>query len=92
MGALPQPVRPGGADLGEVQRGGGARPGLGADLLCSLRKIACPLWASIRRAGKLRRAHGPRIHGPPCCHRPLPTPSPEQQPQVFLVPDDIVLE
>ena len=40
----------------------------------SFRKIAGPLWASMRGAGKLRQARRPRVCGPPSCRRPPPRP------------------
>lgn len=63
-------------------------------MLCDLRQIPAPLWASIRKAaGTVSRALDlqasvlPTVLGVP----PL-LPIPKQQPQVLLIPDDIILE
>lgn len=70
----------------------GARPGSGTNMLCNLRQIPAPLWASMRRVGKMRWVFRLSDFSPHSCHRAPPPPLPEQQPQMLLVPDDIILE
>lgn len=69
----------------------GARPGWDINLPHDIRQIPIPLWASMKRVGKMSLAlellpqPSPWTQGPPM-------PSPEQQAQVLLIPNDIILE
>ena len=71
---------------------GAARPGWGTNLLCNLRQIPGSLWASIKRVDDGDGLSDYETSTLPAVTGPLAPPSPEQQPQVLLVPDDIILE